>query len=162
MFMLGATYSPAWGRVTEDVWGPSQPSEKNLPPEPLFQAPGFSCSRAFPTPEGLGCLSWASGSSFRQFSRPWRGQSPEAASVFTKGKRNMFSPGAQCPQPSRQTTSGISERGVGPALKMRILQGLTESSRCLGSHTCHNWTGQRGKAWKSPCRQTCGIALRTN
>lgn len=70
----------------------SLPSRRPSPPEFLFQAPGSSRSRGSLAPEGLGCLSRASGISFRQFSRPWRGQSPEAASVFTTGKKEHSSP----------------------------------------------------------------------
>lgn len=37
-------------------------------------------------------MSWATGISFKQFSRPWRGQSPDAASVFTEEKATHFHP----------------------------------------------------------------------
>lgn len=67
----------------DGVLGPSLPGQWPLPPELLWQAAGSS--RA---PEGLGRLCGVSGISFRQFSRPWRGLAPEAASVFTAGKGN--------------------------------------------------------------------------
>lgn len=87
-------WGPAWSWRSKQiiVLGPSRISQGPLPPEFLGQAPGSSCSGGSPTPKGMGRLCRASGISFRQFSRPCRGQAPEAASVFTIGKRNVLSP----------------------------------------------------------------------